>query len=159
MSATTEFFFKYQGLGNDFIVLDRRESGRDIDVETSRWLCDRRLGVGADGVLALLPSTEALARMVVHNADGSVGDVGENGSASLKREYGVEARWFSSVTESVDDIMLRRSDCESCLPYTGRPPSERSPIRRLRRTSTKARMPMAMSRTAPPAAAPTITPS
>ena len=79
MSVTTEFFFKYQGLGNDFIVLDRRESGRDIDAQTSRWLCDRRLGVGADGVLSLLPSTEALARMVVHNADGSIAEMCGNG--------------------------------------------------------------------------------
>jgi len=77
--STTEFFFKYQGLGNDFIVLDRRQSGEDIDADTSRWLCDRRLGIGADGVLALLPSAAGLARMVVHNADGSIAEMCGNG--------------------------------------------------------------------------------
>jgi diaminopimelate epimerase len=79
MSATTEFFFKYHGLGNDFIVLDYRQSGVDIDAEYSRWICDRRRGVGADGVLCLLPSQTGLARMVVHNADGSIPEMCGNG--------------------------------------------------------------------------------
>ena len=79
MSTTAEFFFKYHGLGNDFIVLDRRQSGVDVDVETSRWFCDRRMGIGADGVLALLPSDAGMARMVVHNADGSIAEMCGNG--------------------------------------------------------------------------------
>ncbi|OJT16721.1 diaminopimelate epimerase [Archangium sp. Cb G35] len=79
MSTTAEFFFKYHGLGNDFIVLDYREGGTDIDARFSQWLCDRRRGVGADGVLSLLPSTTALARMVVHNADGSIAEMCGNG--------------------------------------------------------------------------------
>jgi diaminopimelate epimerase len=74
-----ERVFKYQGLGNDFVVLDRRAGAADIDAETARLLCDRRLGVGADGVLALLPSKTAAARMVVHNADGSVAEMCGNG--------------------------------------------------------------------------------
>ena len=78
-SPGAEFFFKYHGLGNDFIVLDRRKSGMDVDAETSRRLCDRRLGVGADGILALLPSDTAVARMVVHNADGGVAEMCGNG--------------------------------------------------------------------------------
>jgi diaminopimelate epimerase len=79
MSTTAEFFFKYHGLGNDFIVLDCRQSGTDIDAKFSQWLCDRRRGVGADGVLSLLPSDSALARMVVHNADGSIAEMCGNG--------------------------------------------------------------------------------
>jgi diaminopimelate epimerase len=74
-----ERIFKYHGLGNDFVVLDRRQTGVDIDAELSRWLCDRRRGIGADGVLALLPSTAGLARMVVHNADGSIAEMCGNG--------------------------------------------------------------------------------
>ncbi|GEN08360.1 diaminopimelate epimerase [Myxococcus fulvus] len=74
-----ERIFKYQGLGNDFVVLDRRRSGVDIDADTSRWMCDRRLGIGADGVLSLLPSEHGLARMVVHNADGSIAEMCGNG--------------------------------------------------------------------------------
>ncbi|NPC72965.1 diaminopimelate epimerase [Corallococcus exiguus] len=75
----SERIFKYHGLGNDFVVLDLRRTGLDIDAEQSRWLCDRRRGIGADGVLALLPSSRGLARMVVHNADGSIAEMCGNG--------------------------------------------------------------------------------
>src|SRR5687768_18619487 len=79
MSTTTEFFFKYHGLGNDFILLDRRQSGTDIDAETSRWFCDTRLGIGADRVISLLPSTARMARMLLHNADGSIAELRGSG--------------------------------------------------------------------------------
>lgn len=74
-----ERLFKYHGLGNDFVVLDRRASGQDATAEESIRLCDRRRGVGADGVLVLLPAQGAAARMVVHNADGSVPEMCGNG--------------------------------------------------------------------------------
>ncbi len=72
-------FSKYEGLGNDFLVVDRRDSGVDVTAEESRAWCDRRFGVGGDGVLALLPSASAFARMVVHNADGSIAEMCGNG--------------------------------------------------------------------------------
>jgi diaminopimelate epimerase len=75
----SERLYKYHGLGNDFVVLDRRQLGQDISADTARLLCDRRRGVGADGVLVLLPSSEAMARMVVHNSDGSIAEMCGNG--------------------------------------------------------------------------------
>jgi len=77
--SRTQRAFKYEGLGNDFVVLDRRATGVDLSPSASRALCDRRRGVGADGVLVLLPSRRAEARMVVHNADGSVAEMCGNG--------------------------------------------------------------------------------
>src|SRR5689334_18146401 len=47
-------FEKYEGLGNDFIVVDH-----EIDAAEARALCDRRRGIGADGVLVVLPPREA----------------------------------------------------------------------------------------------------
>ena len=79
MTGGEERGFKYEGLGNDFVVLDRRASGVDVSPSASRALCDRRRGVGADGVLVLLPSERAAARMVVHNADGSLAEMCGNG--------------------------------------------------------------------------------
>src|SRR5262249_24086511 len=70
---------KYHGLGNDFLILDLRASGRDLSESTVRQLGDRRRGIGADGILVLLPSRSGLARMVVHNADGSVAEMCGNG--------------------------------------------------------------------------------
>ena len=79
MRGRAERAFKYEGLGNDFVVLDRREGGEDVSPSASRAICDRRRGVGADGVLVLLPSSRAEARMVVHNADGSIAEMCGNG--------------------------------------------------------------------------------
>lgn len=76
-----ERFFKYHGLGNDFLIVDRRATAEDLTAEQSRRLCDRRRGIGADGILALLPpvSPGAVARMVVHNPDGSIAEMCGNG--------------------------------------------------------------------------------
>ena len=79
MNGVVERGFKYHGLGNDFLILDRRVTGEDIGSERAQLLCDRHRGVGADGVLVLLPSEGAAARMVVHNADGSVPEMCGNG--------------------------------------------------------------------------------
>ena len=74
-----ETFYKYQGLGNDFVVIDRRQSGVDVDEALSRRLCDRHFGIGADGVLSILPEAGTAGRMVVHNADGSIAEMCGNG--------------------------------------------------------------------------------
>ncbi len=74
-----ETFFKYHGLGNDFVVIDRRATGVDIDADVARRWCDRHFGIGADGVLAVLPEPGVAGRMVVHNADGSVAEMCGNG--------------------------------------------------------------------------------
>jgi diaminopimelate epimerase len=78
-------FSKFHGLGNDFVVVDMRgdaPAGPAADSpEAARALCDRRFGVGADGVLAVLPATTsgADARMRVINADGSEAEMCGNG--------------------------------------------------------------------------------
>ena len=73
-------FHKYEGLGNDFVLVEaEREDAVSPDV--ARSLCDRRFGIGADGVLLLLPpsTSRAQARMKVLNADGSVPEMCGNG--------------------------------------------------------------------------------
>jgi diaminopimelate epimerase len=73
-------FHKYEGLGNDFIVVDAGDE-RDVLPDRAVALCDRRFGVGADGVLLVLPSREpgCDARMRVINADGSISEMCGNG--------------------------------------------------------------------------------
>jgi diaminopimelate epimerase len=71
-------FEKYEGLGNDFIVVDAA-SEADVTPELARSLCDRHRGVGADGVLILLPASDADVRMRVINADGSTPEMCGNG--------------------------------------------------------------------------------
>ena len=73
-------FAKYEGLGNDFIVIDAPIETA-IDAELARRVCDRHFGIGADGVLAVLPPRTPAARatMVVLNADGSRPEMCGNG--------------------------------------------------------------------------------
>ncbi len=79
-------FVKVQGLGNDFIVVDLRPGHpaaavqpSPLDPATARALCDRRFGVGADGVLAVLPGDAGDVRMRIINADGSEAEMCGNG--------------------------------------------------------------------------------
>jgi diaminopimelate epimerase len=84
-------FAKYHGLGNDFIVVDLRDArGDDVaavqDPAVVRALCDRQFGIGADGVLAILPAEHAVARMRVLNADGSEAEMCGNGIRCVVKE-------------------------------------------------------------------------
>lgn len=73
-------FQKYQGLGNDFIVI-RQEDPDAFDRRHASRLCDRHFGVGADGVLLVTPPVTpgARARMIILNADGSRPEMCGNG--------------------------------------------------------------------------------
>lgn len=72
-------FDKYQGLGNDFIVI-RTDAPEAFGIERARALCDRHFGIGADGVLLVSPARGgARARMTVLNADGSRPEMCGNG--------------------------------------------------------------------------------
>ena len=73
-------FHKYEGLGNDFVLVEAEREDA-VSPAARALLCDRRFGVGADGVLLVLPpsSNGAHARMKVLNADGSVPEMCGNG--------------------------------------------------------------------------------
>ena len=77
---TTLRFAKYEGLGNDFLVVDATSDAL-VDTSQVSKLCDRHFGVGADGVLLVTPpkSLGARATMVVLNADGSRPEMCGNG--------------------------------------------------------------------------------
>jgi diaminopimelate epimerase len=79
-TPATASFQKYEGLGNDFVVVDVANEAA-VGSDWARAVCDRRRGVGADGILVILPATEpgADARMRVINADGSIAEMCGNG--------------------------------------------------------------------------------
>jgi len=70
-------FSKYEGLGNDFLVVEAA-AGSVLDTRQVAWLCDRHRGVGADGVL-FVSECDGRFRMDVINADGSVPEMCGNG--------------------------------------------------------------------------------
>jgi diaminopimelate epimerase len=100
-------FTKYQGLGNDFLVADLRDQA-DSDLAqqeaTVRALCDRRFGVGGDGLLPILPATSpnADARMRVLNADGSEAEMCGNGIRCLVKHLYEAVPGFQKPTLRID---------------------------------------------------------
>ena len=80
-------FIKMEGAGNDFEVFDNRDYGFSLDeiVEFTPGLCDRRFGIGADGILVLeSPTVEGVDyTMIYRNADGSDAGMCGNGSRCL----------------------------------------------------------------------------
>jgi diaminopimelate epimerase len=78
-------FAKLHGTANDFIYVDAREGFPGDPAALAPRLCDRRRGIGADGLILLLPSTQADCRMVIHNADGSRPEMCGNGIRGLAK--------------------------------------------------------------------------
>ena len=64
-------FRKMHGLGNDFVVIDGRQSPVSLDKQHTMALSDRREGIGCDQLITLSPSQNADVKMRIHNADGS----------------------------------------------------------------------------------------
>lgn len=79
-------FTKMQGAGNDFVVIETRNVRRDWS-KLAIEMCNRHYGVGADGLLLLLPSKVADFKMRLFNADGSESKACGNGMRCLVKLY------------------------------------------------------------------------
>jgi diaminopimelate epimerase len=77
-------FYKYQGAGNDFILIDNREGVlNNPDKQIVAKLCDRRFGIGADGLMLLENEEGFDFKMVYYNADGNEGSMCGNGGRCI----------------------------------------------------------------------------
>lgn len=78
-------FSKYQGTGNDFILINQLNQVQELDTKVVAQLCHRKFGIGADGLMLLQKADSYDFRMVYYNADGKEGTMCGNGGRCITK--------------------------------------------------------------------------
>ena len=132
-------FYKYQGAGNDFIMIDNRDRTFALNTLQIAGLCNRHFGIGSDGLILLNPSSDFDFTMVYYNADGKQGSMCGNGGRCLvafARDLGivkkqatfdaVDGEHYATITN--DEVCLKMMDVRKikaqnthCVLDTGSP--------------------------------------
>lgn len=95
-------FYKYHGAGNDFIIIDNRDSSFDTkNIDKIRLLCHRQFGIGADGLILLESSEKADCFMNYYNANGTLAEMCGNGVRCLAKFF-LEQTKSNQKTLSID---------------------------------------------------------
>ena len=108
-------FHKYHGTGNDFVIIDNRELGLNLNPQQISFLCDRRFGIGADGLMLLNEKPGYDFAMRYYNSDGKESTLCGNGGrcmtafANLLGLIEFESTFFASDGEHLSNI-IRKSD-------------------------------------------------
>jgi diaminopimelate epimerase len=112
-------FSKYHGLGNDFILMSDPDDRFRLSPELVVRLCDRRLGIGGDGVIRVAPGRNGGEFFMDYvNSDGSIGEMCGNGIRCLAlharrqgkgdaRELKIDTRAGTKIVEFVDGDLVR----------------------------------------------------
>jgi diaminopimelate epimerase len=77
-------FYKYQATGNDFVIVDNRTEKLSFTKEQIEKICDRRFGVGADGLMLIEKHPELNFRLEYYNSDGSQSLCGNGSRAAME---------------------------------------------------------------------------
>jgi diaminopimelate epimerase len=124
-------FYKYQGTGNDFIILDNRNEQHNLLASQVKHLCDRRFGIGADGLMLLNAKAGFDFEMKYYNADGGESTMCGNGGRCLVkfashlginkssyRFWAVDGEHEAEI-ESAGIVRLKMQDVQKIEEYHG----------------------------------------
>jgi len=105
--------YKYQGTGNDFILIDNRDHSVLISTKQINWLCDRRFGIGADGLILLELASDVDFKMTYYNSDGNESSMCGNGGrciTAFARDVGVieNAAKFKAI-DGLHDVKINEN--------------------------------------------------
>jgi diaminopimelate epimerase len=127
----TLHFYKYQGTGNDFVICDNRDGNIFLSQDDVEFLCDRRFGIGADGLMLLNSIKGYDFGMQYYNADGRESSMCGNGGRCLTRfawDRGMHLDRFqflavdgphTATMGERDWVNLKMQDVNSLEPYPG----------------------------------------
>jgi diaminopimelate epimerase len=104
------FFRKMHGLGNDFVVIDARQSPLDLNRSQFERIADRRFGIGCDQLIILEPSGQADARMRIFNPDGGEVQACGNATRCIGHLLAEEAGRNEASIQTIAGILLTRRD-------------------------------------------------
>ena len=102
-------FSKYQGTGNDFVIIDNRDGSIALSSAQIAFLCDRKFGVGSDGLIMLGKANEYDFSMAYYNADGTEGTMCGNGGRCLVQyahDHGIVKENYVFIAIDVFDFKV-----------------------------------------------------
>lgn len=103
-------FYKMQGTGNDFILFDGINNDCSHIPSFAKKICDRKFGVGGDGIMIALPSKVADIKMVYYNSDGSLGEMCGNGIRCFSK-FVYESNLVTSKTIQIEtDAGIKKAE-------------------------------------------------
>ncbi len=125
-------FYKYQGTGNDFVILDnRKEQYSQLSKKQVAFLCDRRFGIGADGLMFLSKHADYDFEMIYYNADGRPASMCGNGGRCLVKfasDMGIIQTTYNFIAvdglheasvETDGTVSLKMNDVETIREISG----------------------------------------
>lgn len=101
-------FVKWQALGNDFVFVNGFKEKLEEVTRHTKEICDRHFGIGADGIIFVLPSDKADLKMRIFNSDGSEAEMCGNGIRAF-------AKWAHELGLVKEKRILWKPEPVSCI--------------------------------------------